>query len=127
MLGALLGSYAFAARASREDIKELDRRLDAVHKARLRSAKTSVERARELEYDLGRVALLARALAEVCLKKGLLSQAELGAMLLEVDIADGAGDGSLDPRVVMPGESKLADLEPYRPPPQRVRKKPRRR
>jgi len=125
MLGGLLGSYAFAARASREDARELERRLEAIHKSRMRSAKTSAERARELEHDLGRVALLARALAEVCLQKGLLTKAELGAMLLEVDIADGVGDGSLDPRVVMPGESKLADLEPQRAPPVRVRRRQR--
>jgi hypothetical protein len=66
----------------------------------------------ELEADLGRVALLARSLADVCLKKGLLSEAELHAQMLASDLEDGIGDQRLDPKVVMPGESKLADLEP---------------
>jgi len=74
----------------------------------------SDDRARivELENDLARVALLARALAELCLAKGLLTQEDLLRQLEEVDFADGKADGKLEARVVMPGESKPADPDP---------------
>ena len=66
----------------------------------------------QLDASIGRVALLARATAELCIAKGLFTEAELRQRLSEVDMADGAEDGRLDADVVMPGESKLADLEP---------------
>jgi hypothetical protein len=69
-----------------------------------------------LERDLGRVALLARALADLCLAKGLLTKEELARQILETDFADGAKDGRLDPDVLMPGEQKLAELEPLEKP-----------
>ena len=122
----LLKAYQFACDSMREDRRTIQSKLNARVAARLSSARTSAQHARELEHSLWRVALLARALAEVCLKKGLLSESELGAMLAEVDMADGVGDGILDPWVVMPGESKLADLKAHPPPPPRVRKQPRR-
>ena len=83
------------------------------------------QRVSELEQGIGRVALLARSLAELCLEKGLITKEELRVRLLADDMADGAGDGKLDPKVVLPGESKLADLEPMRPvvPPSRRRRK----
>jgi hypothetical protein len=94
--------------------------------ARLASAKTAAQRAHELEDDLARVALLTRSLAELCLKTGLITRAELGAMLVEVDLADGASDGGLDPSVVMPGEQKHAELEPYAKRPAPVQRKRKR-
>ena len=77
----------------------------------------------ELEADLARVALLARSLAEVCLDKGVLTKDELRIKLLEVDMADGARDKGLDPKVALPGESKLAELRPITPPPPRRRRR----
>ncbi len=80
----------------------------------------------ETEDELGRVALLARSLAELCIAKGLITTDELRKQMLATDLEDGQGDGKLDPRVVMPGESKLADLDPIEPSPAKRPKKKRR-
>jgi hypothetical protein len=50
----------------------------------------------QLEDDLGRVALLTRALIDAVLKKGLLTQVELAEMMTKADMSDGTRDGKLD-------------------------------
>jgi len=50
----------------------------------------------QLEDDLGRVALLTRALMDAILKKGLLSQVEIAEMMTKADMSDGTRDGKLD-------------------------------
>jgi len=54
------------------------------------------DRVTQLESDLGRVALIARALMEACLKKGVLTQVEIAEMMRKVDASDGTEDGRLD-------------------------------
>lgn len=58
------------------------------------------ERVKELEEDLARVALLTKALADVCVAKGLLTRDEIAAMIAKADLADGVADGKLDPKKV---------------------------
>jgi len=53
-------------------------------------------RVAELEDNLGRVALLTRALMDAILKKGVLSQVELAEMMTKADMSDGERDGKLD-------------------------------
>lgn len=53
-------------------------------------------RVKQLEDDLGRVALLTRALMDAILKKGVLSQIEIAEMMTKADLADGTRDGKLD-------------------------------
>ena len=53
-------------------------------------------RVKQLEDDLGRVALIARALMDAVVKKGLLSQVELAQAMSAADTADGTRDGKLD-------------------------------
>ena len=53
-------------------------------------------RVAQLEDDLGRVALLTRALIDAVLKKGLISQIELAEMMTKADLSDGTRDGKLD-------------------------------
>lgn len=53
-------------------------------------------RVAQLEDDLGRVALLTRALIDAVLKKGLISQIELAEMMTKADMSDGTRDGKLD-------------------------------
>jgi hypothetical protein len=66
-------------------------------------APASVEgRVADLEGDLGRVALLARALMDACIKKGLLTQLEIAQMLRAIDASDGVEDGRLDPKMYRP-------------------------
>jgi len=53
-------------------------------------------RVSNLEDDLGRVALLTRALIDAVLKKGLITQVELAEMMAKEDMSDGERDGKLD-------------------------------
>jgi hypothetical protein len=53
-------------------------------------------RVAQLEDDLGRVALLTRALMDAILKKGVLSQIEIAEMMTQADMSDGERDGKLD-------------------------------
>ncbi len=55
-------------------------------------------RVQQLEDDLGRVALLTRALMDAVLKKGVLTQIEIAEMMTKADMADGERDGKLDLR-----------------------------
>jgi len=57
-------------------------------------------RVQQLEDDLGRVALLTRALIDAILKKGVLSQVELAEMMTKADMQDGVRDGKLDMRTL---------------------------
>jgi hypothetical protein len=59
-------------------------------------ADTLENRMAQLEDDLGRVALLTRALMDAILKKGVLSQVELAEMMTKADLSDGTRDGKLD-------------------------------
>lgn len=90
-------------RMNTEERRRVDEKVLAMRNARLAAAKTAVERHDALEDDLGRVALLARALAQLCLRQGILKAEDLKNMLLEVDLADGVADRRLDPKAVMPG------------------------
>ena len=56
------------------------------------------DRVKQLEADLGRVALLTQALMDAILKKGVLSQIEIAEMMTQVDMSDGVRDGRLDLR-----------------------------
>jgi hypothetical protein len=53
-------------------------------------------RVSNLEDDLGRVALLTRALIDAVLKKGVITQVELAEMMAKEDMSDGERDGKLD-------------------------------
>ena len=61
-------------------------------------------RVADLEADLGRVALLARALMDACIKKGVLSQLDIAQMLWAIDASDGVEDGRLDPKMLRGGK-----------------------
>ena len=53
-------------------------------------------RVSNLEDDLGRVALLTRALIDAVLKKGVITQVDLAEMMAKQDLSDGERDGKLD-------------------------------
>ena len=80
--------------------KELNR-IDANAERRRRLASTERigirQRFTDTEDDVGRLALLVHALAEACVRKGVLTREEIAAMVAEVDLLDGAKDGKLDP------------------------------
>ncbi|HTF87616.1 MAG TPA: hypothetical protein VK843_04345 [Planctomycetota bacterium] len=99
------------------ELDQVEQRLDIQRQHRLlteRDVSAQAARIDELERNLGRVAVLSRALAEACLQAGVLELEALKAKILEADLADGVEDGKLDPRVVMPGEQRLASLDSIR-------------
>ena len=61
-------------------------------------AESLENRIQQLEDDLGRVALLTRALMDAILKKGVLTQVEVAEMMTKADMSDGERDGKLDLR-----------------------------
>jgi hypothetical protein len=93
------------------EVDQLERRLESLFVHQRQGRKNDRARVEELELDLARVALLARALADLCIAKGVLTQEELVRQLNEADLADGKQDQKLPAKVVMPGESKAADPE----------------
>ncbi len=84
--------------------------LDATAERRRRQASSQRidirSRCSELEDDVGRLALLVHALAEACVRKGVLWREEIAAMVTEVDLLDGVADGKLDPAVLRPGDQQ---------------------
>lgn len=96
--------------------KDTDRKMHALNRrisSRLRrQSANQEERVAALELALGRVAMLARALAELGLAKGAFTREEIERALVEADLGDGEGDGGLDPEVALPGEERAAELEP---------------
>lgn len=66
------------------------------------------------QRDIGRVALVTRALAELLIAKGVITQAELLAQIERTDLADDVADGELAADAVLPG-SKVASKRPSLP------------
>ena len=95
-------------------VRELRTRLEAVRVERTNRMRQARARVLQLEEDVARVALLSRAVAELCLKKGLFTKRELAEQLVATDIADGALDFGLDPAFTLPGEERLRDPLPVR-------------
>ena len=93
-------------------VRELRARLEVVRVERANRMRQAQARVLQLEEDLARVALLSRALAELCLKKNLFSKRELAEQLVATDIADGALDFGLDPAFTLPGEERLREPGP---------------
>ena len=86
-------------------IRDLRRRNDALlatSRSRRRAHATQTDRMRELESELARVSLLAFALAELCIDKGVVTVDELEARLKQVDGSDGNEDGGLSPGRALP-------------------------
>lgn len=78
-------------------------RLRTMQGHQSRQARSALRRRAELrrrleatEAELGRVALFAHALVDLCVSKGLLTRAELVEAMRRIDPADGVVDGRLD-------------------------------
>ncbi len=93
-------------------MRELRARLDALRVERTNRMRQAQARVLQLEEDVARVALLSRAVAEMCLRKGLFTKRELAEQLVATDIIDGALDFGLDPALTLPGEERLLEKRP---------------
>jgi hypothetical protein len=107
-----------------QEFDELERRLASSHRVAWERHSSARARIEALERDLGRIALVTRSLADLCISKGLLTKNELVQLMLEADLADGVRDQRLSADVVLPDESKPA---PPRPEPQARKEKAKRR
>lgn len=96
-------------------LQELRERLEALRVERTNRMREARARLLQLEEDVARVALLSRALAELCLKKKLFTQRELAEQLVATDAVDGAIDFGLDPALTLPGEERLLEKSPRKP------------
>lgn len=76
------------------ELENLDQRLAARERQEARGR----ERYDELRADVERLALLTKALAELCLERGVLTRDQLRERMFELDLSDGAQDGRLDLR-----------------------------
>ena len=92
--------------------RDLRTRLESLRVERTNRMRQAQARVLQLEEDVARVALLSRALAELCLKKGLFTKRELAEQLVATDIVDGALDFGLDPALTLPGEERLREPRP---------------
>jgi len=101
--------------------RELRARLEAVRIERTNKMRKAQARVLQLEEDVARIALLSRALAELCLRKGTFTKRELAEQLVATDIVDGALDFGLDPALALPGEERLLEKKRRKPAPKKKR------
>jgi hypothetical protein len=80
-----------------QNLDDLRRRIRRGTSVRVQHQVELKQRVAELEDELGRVSLLAFALAGLCLDKGLVTIGELGERMKSLDASDGAPDGKLAP------------------------------
>ena len=104
------------------EVRRTENRILAEHWDAFKKRQKLEDRIDLLEEGLGKVALLARSLAELLLKKGIITHEEMEAQFSKTDLADGVKDQSLDPQLSLPGEGMLPDPKHKLP-----RPKPRKR
>ena len=83
---------------SDEALKKKFDTLKAISESRSRRIKSQKSRMEDLESDLGHVILLVNALAEACVKKGVISREDITQMIHELDLSDGVADGKYTPK-----------------------------
>ncbi len=91
-----------------KELDRIDERMRRIRSSNARSAGDARERIEELEDDLGRLSLLVHALAEACVRQGVLSREQITSIADEIDLLDGCADGKLAP-------SSLRDPDERRP------------
>jgi hypothetical protein len=88
------------------ELDHVDARFDeAVHRNDARHGRNE-DVLRELRGDVGRLALLTRALVELCVERGVLTRQQLKQKMLEIDLLDGRRDGRIAPGAAVDGATK---------------------
>lgn len=82
------------------------RGIISASRARRRARATQSDHFRQLEDELGRVSLLAFALADLCLAKGLVTEEELDERLRAIDAEDGVEDEKPAKGRALPGRKR---------------------
>jgi len=107
-----IARYLFNDWFTAQELDAVDDKLAKQDRQRQRDRKQTEARIRQLELNLARVALLARALAETCVEEGRIPMEALKAKIAACDLFDGVEDGGLDPSVAFPGEVALEEIDP---------------
>jgi hypothetical protein len=94
------------------EIDSLNRKLRNAQSTRVQEEARLGEEVDQLSNDLGRALLLLHSLVETCVRKGVLTRDEIRDVAREVDLADGAADGKVDPASLRPPEEQQS----HRPP-----------
>jgi hypothetical protein len=104
------------------EVRRIENRILAEHWDVFKKRQKLEDRIDLLAEGVGKVALLTRSLAELLLKKGIITHKELKAQFSKTDLADGVKDQSLNPKLSLPGEGMLPNPNHKLP-----RPKPRKR
>lgn len=98
------GAYAISKYFANEHRELIDKRMRRWRERANDPRIALVDRVGNLEADLGRALLLLHALAESCLRAGVMSHEQLSQIAAELDRSDGIEDGKLDPATLRPEE-----------------------
>lgn len=110
-----IARYLFNDWYTAHELDDMERRLEVDQRMGLRTSRRTHDlqtRVERLEQDLGRVALLARALAEACVAHGALPLEAVKREIERCDHFDGAADGRLDASYAHPEEVAMQELAP---------------
>jgi hypothetical protein len=99
------------------EVRRIENRILAEHWDVYKKRQKLEDRIDLLEGGLGKVALLACSLAELLLKKGIITHEELEAQFCKTDLADGIKDQSLNPQLSLPGKVMFPDQKEKLPRP----------
>ncbi len=82
----------------RADIEALKRNQSAAIRARSRQAMHAEARQKEMEDEIGELALFCRTAVTLMIEKGLITQQEFVNRMQQVDASDGKIDGQFKPK-----------------------------
>lgn len=95
-------SHAIKKYLSKREVETFDQRLSRYRHARVDPEVQTTDRVAQLEDDLARALLLIEALAEACVRHGVVSREQIAKAAEKLDLLDGVADGKLDPSVIRP-------------------------
>lgn len=91
-------------------LRELEHKTQRLSLVSAHRRAQTARRVQELERDLARVALVVRAIADLCIARGLFTAEQLRSQFDHADFADGVFDQALDPKLVAPGATRAGRL-----------------
>lgn len=80
-----------------EKINQIDQQLRSLRRQESQVRADASTEIDDLASDLGKAMLLVHSLIELCVRKGVMTRAEIAAVINELDLRDGVADGRLGP------------------------------
>jgi len=102
--------WLFGDDGSTSDLRQLKTHMRSVEQRARRNRSAARRGELKLEQGLTRVAMVVRAMADLCIARGIFTSEQLLAQLSDADLADGVQDGGLDPELAIPGSHRLVNL-----------------